>query len=916
MNSMLQSSSNAFGAGAGGIVGTVAGFAAILLVIFVALRLTGIVKSGQPVYYIGRLCKILIEMPIKAVLRPLIWAARKIPGASRAVNWFATAFSDASIEAWFDRKFADSPEAVLRGDLETAARRRWPEEKYPHLWMYVPPDLELQDVQDGRLIDGSRPAVVFAPSFVDTTLVGQSFRRAVLSGLFWAFVALLVWHPRLYLGTPMDTALADSAARPSKMSMEQRAQNSGFDLAYKTLGVQLQEDAWDLETMNRKIKDQAESQRDVMQARRESIIGNTSGGILTALLLGLVVFYGSFRGLVRDAAQDRVEPLRRQLKSATVLWKLRFADRELQFEAYKRQLRKATGYDKDSPVIALGTATGLMQFRGALGVPQRGQRVVYTLEDMSAGTLLSGATAGGKTSLVIIPIYIQLLALRKQAIDESDPLRISFYCTDGKGVLWRDMKQAAEDAGQGADVRVIGCNEEAGQYGVDVLDGVDPALVADTIKSVMEQANGGSTGGDVMWPTLAGIVIQHSAIICQAWELTLDGDSLIRASGERVYSLAMIYQVAMDATLQTRAIRAILAAMESPEEWPVMVTVANVALFDSMRYMQDKWIGMTPATKMGIEANITAACSGFASNVALRRAFASASGSRLMTVSEAWGSICLVDLSNITYGLAGRIINILLKSLLFTTARKREMADPRIGARQKLGFMCDEYQDLISASATGLSDTNFAAVCRSTGLFYFVACQSLASLEQSIGALPARSFVQQMRNRICLRTEDGPTVDFLVENAGETERSYMYADDLYESYDAMVRELGYDPIEAGPARLSEKPSHIQSTVIRAVTLAHRASMPITFDTHREAYDYDDRFIPRSSKASEESVLSAMQAAAFRQADLNRETLKEGNHKTNLLHKEDLNNMGQAMAYVFVNRAGAMRQDIVMLDTER
>lgn len=919
MNNMLQSAGNAFGVGAGGILGTAAGFAAMLLVIFIALRVTGIVKSGQPVYYIGRLCKILIETPIKALLQPIILLAQKIPVAPRVVSWFSKVFSDESIEAWFDRRFEHAKYPILRGDREAVARWRWPEEKYPHLWMHIPPDLELPHagILDGRMIDGTRPSDTFAPSFVDTVLVGQSFRRAVLAGLFWAFVGLLAWHPRLYLATPMDTAIADNNALSARMSAERRAPDGGGNLEYKTRGVQLQEDAWDLETMNAKIREQAEANRDVMEARRESIIGSTSGGILTSLLLGLVVFYGSFRGLVRDAAQDRVKPLMREVKAETVLWKYRIDSRDNFYDSYLEQVRKATGYDKDSPLIYLGTATGTMQFRGAMDAPARDQRVFYSLEDMSSGTLLNGATSTGKTSRVIIPIFRQLLQLRRQAIAEGDPLRLSFYCTDGKGVLWRELKGAVERAGQSADLRIIGCDTASGEYGVDILDGVDPQFVGDTIRSIMQQANSGSESGDPMWPTMAGTVLRHAAVLCQAWELTDDGDALMQATGERIYSLIMIYQVAMDIEFQSRAILAILDAFDDEnqdQEILMCCGVPNIPLTDSIRYMQTKWLPMTPATKMGIEANITAACSGFL-HPSLRACFTAGAAKKMMTIPEIYGTISLVNLSSIDYGQSGRVINIMLKELLFTHARKRDIENPRRGAYQKLAYIADEYHELITSCST-LSDEIFSSMCRSSGLFYFVACQSLASLDQAIGPVAARAFIGNMRHRICLRTEDTQTLDSLVDLAGECERSYIFADNHFESYDAMVREIGYDPIEAGPARLKEEPSHVQSVVVRAITLAHRASMPIRFNTWEESVEYDDRFIPRSAHASEEAVLSAMQTASHRQEDLGRELRKDGNHTKNLLQKTDLKLMGSGMAYVYIQRAGTWRQDLIRLDSRQ
>lgn len=884
----------------------------IAFAVFIVLRLTGLTKGGQSVYQIGRGLQFLAEAPVRLAIRPLLWLVWKIPGAKRAGEWFWSNLTDESLQHFFDRRFAKSKSDLLRGDIEAVARKRFPPEKWPHLWMNkIPDDLVRPLIEDGRLC-GSAPATILAPSYVDTVLVGQAFRRAVLAGLFWGFIGLVAWHPQIYLGLPMNGKIAQAGDRSGQAGFDKRRPGSGVDLAYQTAGIQLQEDSWDIEAMNAKIREQSELQGKVLENRREAILASAPGGGITAVLFGVLVFFGTWRGLVRDAAQQRVEPLRQMTKDGIVRYKYRLVERENTYAAYIKQIQKATGYDKDSPIITLGTATGTLLFRGAKNAPMKGQKMCYTLEDCSSGTLVTGGTGGGKTRTLITPVVNQLLDLRRKAIEASNPRQLSFYCTDGKAVLWRDIKAAAEAAGQGDDVRIIGCNEAAGEFGVDLLEGVDPQLVADIIRSVMRQTKGDS-GSDSFWPDMAAVILRHTAVVGRAWEMTDDGMELVGVSGERIYSLVMIYQLSLDPELQERAVKAILAALEDPQQWPIMEPFATVELFDSIRYMRSQWTTLADATKTGITANITNAMAPFASNAKLRSAFASGRGKNLMTIDEAWGSICLVNISSLELGVAGRIVNVMLKTLLFTQARKREMADPRIGAREKMAFVADEYQDLITSDVAGLSDTNFAAVCRSTGLFYWIATQSIASLEQAVGQISARAFVQQMRNRVYLRVEDIATIQHAIDNAGETDRSYMFDGEHYESYEAKVRELGYDPIEAGPARIRELPDNYVKALASGWRYAHLASVPISFDTWRAAFELDDRFVPSGWKTSEEAQLSAMQAAAWRQEDRNRQALTEGNHKAPLLLKEDVNGMGQAMAYIYVQRAGAMRQDVVMLD---
>ncbi|MGH8429708.1 MAG: type IV secretory system conjugative DNA transfer family protein, partial [Solimonas sp.] len=497
----------------------------------------------------------------------------------------------------------------------------------------------------------------------------------------------------------------------------------------------------------------------------------------------------------------------------------------VQYRAYLAQLKVVREFDK-SPLIDIGLASGMFRFRGQLSAPEQGQTVRMSLIDLMQHLVLLGGTGEGKTRSIILPVVKQLLALRASYAAEAKPRAMSFYCTDGKAVLWRDIKGAAEKAGQGGDVRVIGCNETAGEYGVDLLEGVDPQLLADIIRSVMRQTKGGEGGDSSFWPDMAADLLRNCATIARAWESTDDGLALVGKTGERIYSLVMIYQLAVDDELQERAVRAVLAAINDPAQWPYVAEYAGAELMDAIRYVRSQWLRLADATKTGITANVTNAMAPFASNVKLRGAFATGRGQRLMKIADAWGSICLVNVSSLEYGIAGRIVNVMLKTLLYTEARKREMANPDIGLDEKLLFVADEFQDLITADVAGMSDSNFWNVARSTGTIGFVSTQGMASLEQAVGRIAAENFALQMRSKIFLRVEDPATMEYAKKLAGKTLRSYTFESDRYESFEALVREQGVNPLESGPARIIELPNNYIGALASGWFQVHKASLPV------------------------------------------------------------------------------------------
>lgn len=888
----------------------------IALLVFIGLWVVGLRKAGQPVFQIAQLLKLILEAPVRFVLKPALWLLAKVPLLGRLSAWFWSRFTDSAIEGVFNRAFGRSPHPLLAGDLDRVAAAWWPKERFPHLWTPVPADLRRPLVVDGRLPDGSRPASELAPTFIDSTLVGQAFRQGVMSGLFWLVLALLFWHPQRYFGGSFAEA-AESAPQaqvdPTLAPVGQpgRIGLAGEARAGRAVQVDVQSlpvDVWDPKAAATKLAEGEELQGEVVANRRKAVLAAAPNGWITSLLFGLLVFYGTWRGLIRSAVNAKIEPLRRPTKESVVRWKYRADQRELEYQAYVGQLRTLETFDK-SPTITLGEASGMFAYRGHLNAPQRRQPMAMSLNDMAQHVLVLGGTGEGKTRSILLPLVDQLLALR-QSMEKG---AISFYCTDGKGVLWRDIKGAAEKAGQGADVRVIGCSDATGEYGVDLLDGIEPQLVADIIRSVARQTKGDSSG-DSFWPDMASEVIRNCAVLCRAWEMTDDGLAYVEQTGERIYSLVMIYSVTLDPMLQARAVKAITEAYEDPNQRAGIKPYLTPELSYASRYMAEQWSTMAADTKTGILANITQVMSPFATNQPLRRSFAAGMGERLMPISASWGSICVVNVPSLEYGLAGRIVNVFLKTLLYTEARKREMADPRIGQREKLLFIADEFQDLITADVAGLSDANFWNVARSTGTVGIISTQGMSSLEQAIGKVGAENFALQMRSKIVLRVEDPTTMQYARTLAGKTLRSYTFESQHNESFEAMLREVGWDPLQSGPARINELPDDAIKTLASGWLQVPFASLPVTFDTWAANIDVDQRFIPRPKLAGDQGdeIRAARQAAYWRAEDKNLAYMSEGNHEADVLRDEDLIAMGRAHAFFYLQRAGGTRLDIARI----
>lgn len=77
-------------------------------------------------------------------------------------------------------------------------------------------------------------------------------------------------------------------------------------------------------------------------------------------------------------------------------------------------------------------------------------------------------------------------------------------------------------------------------------------------------------------------------------------------------------------------------------------------------------------------------------------------------------------------------------------------------------FMCDEYQEIVSANRDGLSDLNFWDKSRSSKTIGIISSQSIASFYAALGSHDlAHALLQNFRQKLCLRTEDPVTLDFM-----------------------------------------------------------------------------------------------------------------------------------------------------------
>jgi hypothetical protein len=105
-------------------------------------------------------------------------------------------------------------------------------------------------------------------------------------------------------------------------------------------------------------------------------------------------------------------------------------------------------------------------------------------------------------------------------------------------------------------------------------------------------------------------------------------------------------------------------------------------------------------------------------------------------------------------------VNACNPKLRFFNLMQRRSREASWTQERPVFFLCDEFQEIISANKDGLSDLNFWDKARSVRTIGIIAVQSVSSLYAALGNRDlADAILQHFRQVLCFRTEDGPTLE-------------------------------------------------------------------------------------------------------------------------------------------------------------
>jgi len=375
----------------------------------------------------------------------------------------------------------------------------------------------------------------------------------------------------------------------------------------------------------------------------------------------------------------------------------------------------------------LGRSTGrLVNLSHKTGIASR-MDITLNIEDAAQNILVLGGIGAGKTTRLMQPLLVQLL-------DQS----CGGLLFDVKG----DVKKAVTTLGEmtSRPVTIIGPNHSH----MNLLAGLTPEVAASFLKSVFLLSGGIKMDG--FW-------IDTATELCRN---TLGVLSFL----PEYYSLQGLYSYLFDDEAREalqEPVNTLLATLNDKEQR---------LLKAYLRYHDNIFSTFAEDTRNGVKATVSQALSPF-NHPELIDAFCEHTDNNLSMESVLNGAVYLVDMPLSRWGFGGKVAYTFIKLRFFNVMQSR-IHHPEWNQEKPVFFMCDEYQELISASKDGLSDLNFWDKSRSSKTIGIISAQSVSSFYAAIGDHDlAHAILQNFRQKLCFRTEDPATLTMMDKLAGQ-----------------------------------------------------------------------------------------------------------------------------------------------------
>lgn len=385
--------------------------------------------------------------------------------------------------------------------------------------------------------------------------------------------------------------------------------------------------------------------------------------------------------------------------------------------------------------LYVGTSTGILGQLSHGAAIRKGQNVVLGLQDAAQNILVLGGIGSGKTTRAVQPLLVQLF--------DQDCGGLIF---DIKGDFKRAVEVIANGAGR--SLTVIGPEKTK----MNLISGLTPEVAASFLKSALLLNSRGA--GDPFWIDTAAELCKNSLGVLSFFP--------------KRYSLSELHEYLFDPAIRSGVNE------EAQDKMTTLPDREKRLLKTYLSYYEVIFSDFDDRVKKGVNASVSQILSPF-NHPDLVDAFCTDDPDAPPMEKVLDGTVYLVDMPLAKWGLGGKVAYNFIKLRFFNVMQRRNTESSWNHGRPVF-FMCDEFQEIVSANRDGLSDLNFWDKSRSSKCIGIISAQAVSSFYAAIGQRDiADALLQNFRQKLCFKTEDSHTIEMLNHLLGrvEVERQSM-----------------------------------------------------------------------------------------------------------------------------------------------
>lgn len=450
--------------------------------------------------------------------------------------------------------------------------------------------------------------------------------------------------------------------------------------------------------------------------------------LLLYFILGVVYFvlasmFGGFRIL------DIILFIGGILVLQFILDKLDFIYMPFVNQFFKAKINMKESELKKTDWLTIGRSMGWLD-KHARGLAKN-QNIGFELEDLCQNFVCFGGTGSGKTSRFMYPMLFKLL-------NNYQNQNIGGLIFDVKGDFGKNVNQIFDYTKK--KVLRIGLNSN---NKFNILKGISPELSSTYLKSIFY---------------ISGAKSSDSFLIDSAVELCKNSLGIL-SQVKGAYTLNSLYLFILNDNYR----KDILAKADSGAK---LLNDREKRIFETYKsYYTEIFEKNEDRFKTSIKSTIAQALSNF-QHPDLVDCFSNPNAENINLEKIFNGEVFIIDLPLSTWGSGAKLIYTLIKLRFFSLVQNR----PNVNDETPVFFMCDEYQELISANQSDLSDLNFWDKSRSARCIGIVSCKSISSLNAALNNdYLANSILQNFRQKFVFNTEDNDTIKYFQDLLGSTE---------------------------------------------------------------------------------------------------------------------------------------------------